>query len=534
MDLETLGKLPISEDQPTGTDIRYDPNFEELQAEVYKLSSPSVAGAIDWKKVVKLASDILAQRSKDLLVASYLAVALIYTEKEKGLSIGLKIYRDLLEQFWEGLYPPKSRIKGRVGAIKWWVEKTGIALVPFEEIPFPLDQVNQFLEDFEKIAQFLSQNLEQLPAISPLRDSFKRIAALSKEQAKQEVKKEVAPPPAPEKAKEEVIPTVVKKVEETRKAEIAEEISSVEDAQKVLDSGLQSIRQAVTYLREKDLSNPKTFRWTRIIAWSGVGILPSARDGLTEIPPPVSHFSDPILSLKSSGHDEGLVRSIEVGLPQCALWIDLNRFASEALTHLGEKYQKAHETICTETAFLIHRLPGLENLSFSDGTPFADEETKQWLKEIAFGPGSLTTAPSPASEPILSTRNEDLIEKERKEAQALIKKGKLPEAVERLQKRLNGSSSQKEKLLWRLALSELLVSNKQSKIVLPQLEQVLKDIDIYRLEEYDPALALKSLRVAWLGFHSQSDQTSKDKANEILQRIARIDLGEMIRLGKSS
>ena len=533
MDLETLGKSPIREDQPTGTDIRYDPNFEELQAEVDKLSSPSASGAIDWTKVANLASDILAKKSKDLLVASYLAVALIYTQKEKGLSVGLKIYRDLLEQFWEGLYPPKNRMRGRVGAIEWWVEKTGIALEPLEQIPFPLDQVNQFLEDLEKIDQFLSQNLDQRPAIYPIRDSFKRIAALSKEQAKQEVKKEASPPPTPEKAKEEVIPPAVKKVEEIRKAEIGKEISSVEDAQRVLDYGLQSIRQAVTYLREKDLSNPKNFRWTRIMAWSGVDILPSARDGLTEIPPPVSHFSDPLLALKSNGNYEALVRSIEVGLPQCPLWIDLNRFESEALTHLGEKCQKAHKTICTETAFFIHRLPGLENLSFSDGTPFADEETKQWLKEIAFGPGSVTTAPFLGSEPILSTRDEDPIEKEMGEAQALIKKGKLLEAVERLQFRLNSSSSQKEKLLWRLALSELLVSNKQSKVVLSELEQVLKDIDMYRLEEYDPQLALRGFRVVWLGFHSQSDQTSKDKANETLQRIGRIDLGEVIRLGKS-
>jgi type VI secretion system protein VasJ len=533
MNLESLGREPISAEHPTGTDIRYDPAFEELQAEIEKLSSPSAIGGLDWAKVVRLASDILAQKSKDLLVASYLAVALIYTQKEKGLSIGLKIYRDLLEQFWEGLYPSKSRMRGRVGAIEWWVEKTGIALEPLEQIPFPLDQVNQFLEDLEKIDQLLSQNLDQRPAISPIRDSFKRIAALSKEQVKQEVKKEVSPPPAPEKAKEEVIPTVVKKVEEIRKPEIAKEISSVEDAQRVLDYGFQSIRQAVTYLREKDLSNPKNFRWTRIIAWSRIDILPSARDGLTEIPPPVSHFSDPLLALKSSGNYEALVRSIEVGLPQCALWIDLNRFASEALIQLGEKYQKAHETICTETAFFIHRLPGLENLSFSDGTPFADGETKQWLREIALGPGSVTTAPFSTSKPILSAGNENPIEKEKGEAQALIKKGKLLEAVERLQEKLNSSSSQKEKLLWRLALSELLVSNKQSKVVLPHLEQVLKEIDIYRLEEYDPQLALRSLRVVWLGFHSQSDQTCKDKANETLQRIARIDLGEMIRLGKS-
>jgi type VI secretion system protein VasJ len=83
-----------------------------------------------------------------------------------------------------------------------------------------------------------------------------------------------------------------------------------------------------------------------------------------------------------------------------------------------------------------------------------------------------------------------------------------------------------------LALSQLLLNTKQSKLVLPNLEEILKDIDNYRLEEYDPKLALKGLKMIWLGMSSQSDQASKDKAMNVLNRIARLDLTEVIRLGK--
>ncbi|MBM4348244.1 MAG: type VI secretion system-associated protein TagF, partial [Deltaproteobacteria bacterium] len=195
-------------------------------------------------------------------------------------------------------------------------------------------------------------------------------------------------------------------------------------------------------------------------------------------------------------------------------------------------YQKAIEVVNQETAFLLHRLPGLENLSFSDGAPFADSETKQWLKEITLkGGGFEEPSSTPASLGIPQDKNP--IEKEVEAAQALIKKGKLLEAIEGLQQKFQQSPSQREKLLWRLALTQLLVKNKQVKVALPHLDQILKEIDFYRLEEYDPELAIKSLKAIWIGFSSQSDQLSKEKASEVLQRIAKLDLAEAIRIGKT-
>lgn len=77
MDLLVLGKEPIQPDQPAGQEARYTPEYEQLQAEIDKLSLPSASRGVDWRKVESLASVILAQKSKDLAVASYLTVALI-------------------------------------------------------------------------------------------------------------------------------------------------------------------------------------------------------------------------------------------------------------------------------------------------------------------------------------------------------------------------------------------------------------------------------------------------------------------------
>ncbi len=142
--------------------------------------------------------------------------------------------------------------------------------------------------------------------------------------------------------------------------------------------------------------------------------------------------------------------------------------------------------------------------------------------------------PSPLiPEPISATQEKEWSEKEVMEAQILIKKGKVLDAVERLQQKFHNSLSQKEKFLWRLSLAQLLVNTKQSKLILPHLEQILKDIDLYRLEEYDPELALKALKVVWLEWSAQSNQASKEKATEMLDRIAKLDLAEAIRMAKA-
>jgi type VI secretion system protein VasJ len=516
MNLELLGREPIRGEHPTGTDIRYDPAFEELQVEVNKLSSPLGISSVNWTNIIKLASDILAEKSKDLLVTSYLAVALIYNRQIEGFAIGLRVYQELLENFWDDLYPERNRMRARSGAIEWWLEKTETALKRFQQTTLPSDQLTSLRENVEKIDQFLSQHLEEPPSFSAIRDQLESLAA---------------PPPPPEQPKQEGPAAEEKGTRE--ETEASEAITSAEDAQTVLNDGLQKILNVAAYLWQSDLSNPQAYRWTRIAAWSMIDSLPQATDGQTRIPSPPGQIRNLLMDLRNEGNYESLLKSAEARVSEFIFWIDLNRFVSEALMNLGDPYQKAKDVVEQETANVMRRLPGLEDLSFSDGFPFADPETKQWLKGITPTVGFAAAGPLPISESLFKEQNEDLMGKEISEAQILIKKGKLLEAIEGIQIKSQTSLSKKEKLLWRLALCQLLLSTKQSRLVLPYLEQVIKDIDFFNLEEYDPKLALKGLKLVWAGLQSQSDPSVKGKADEILHRIAKIDWAEAIRMRKS-
>lgn len=526
MDLLSLGKEPINPDQPTGTDVRYEPEFEKLQAEIEKLSSPSAASGVDWKKVVELSSAILAEKSKDILVASYLAVALIRTRQIEGLAIGLRVFSDLLAEFWEDLYPSKKRMRGRVGAIDWWLEKSKTALSELRATPMPPEQLEQLTEDLGRIEQILKQHFDKPPSVEPVRKFIKSVPALSEEKPAEEAppsQEKPQPITAPERKPEKPPPSAPP-------AE-TEDITSEKDAQRILRFGLQKIHQVAAYLNEKDPMNSLSYRCTRLSVWSTVETLPPVLDGKTRISPPAPQAVKALHDLRQKGDWEALAKAAERRLAQFIFWLDLNRFVAEALVSLGGGYREAHDIVCRETAFLLHRLPGLGGLSFSDGMPFADPETKQWLKGIEFGASAVIDEPTFKVEFGLTDADEDQMAETIQKAQDLAKEKKFVEAVESLQEELRKSSSQKKTLQWRLALCQILMSSKQANLAAPHFEQVLQDIELYRLEEWDPDLALEVLKLVWVGFNTLTDKAYKSKAADILNRIARLDPAEALRVG---
>ena len=74
---------------------------------------------------------------------------------------------------------------------------------------------------------------------------------------------------------------------------------------------------------------------------------------------------------------------------------------------------------------------------------------------------------------------------------------------------------------------------KKYELALPHLDQIIREIDFFHLENYDSALALKGLKMVCEGLESKNDESLKSKKAEVLYRIAKIDMAEAIRLGKA-
>lgn len=528
MDLSALGKQPISTEKPAGSDVRYDPAYDELQTEVDKLSSPAAAGSVNWEKVGRFATDILMNKSKDLLVASYLAVALIHTRRNDGFTVGLKVYQELIERFWDEMYPQKVRMRGRVRAIEWWLEKTEAALKQARDLSFPPEQLTMIKEQLIRLDNFLGEHLESCPSLSPIKEFFN---GLTPEAAETKVIEQPARI-TPETPAEPPAVSAPPQQQEPHNEKSIKEITSRHEAGKALSAGLMKISEASFFLWQQDLASPQIYRLTRKTAWYAAEELPPANNGQTRIPAPPLQEKNLLFDLRNNGDAEALLKAAETRLPQYIFWIDLNRLAAEALARLGSRFEKARDAVCQETAFLLHRLPGLEELSFSDGTPFATPDTRQWLKGISLrGTPDAATA-SATEDSDRDAETEEVIENKIGELQQLVRKGKLIEAMEIVQQKLSKSASRRENLLWRLSLSRMLVDMGKSGLALPHLEQALRDIAWHGLETYDPNLAMRGLKLAWLAFDSQTDQKFKDQARDVLHQIGRFDMPEMVRLSK--
>jgi type VI secretion system protein ImpA len=110
IDIESL-LSEVSPEAPCGEDISYDASFLALEDMLRsKAGGGVVAGVEDqaeepnWREVREKSIELL-RRSKDLRVATYLALASLRMDGLAGLRDGLALILGLLERYWEHLYP---------------------------------------------------------------------------------------------------------------------------------------------------------------------------------------------------------------------------------------------------------------------------------------------------------------------------------------------------------------------------------------------------------------------------------------------
>lgn len=122
---------PISAAEPGGSNPSSDERYQELRLEVDKENSP-IGEAVVWARVEALGREILGKVAKDLLVAAYTAFALQKTRGVHGLAVGILVIDGLFDRFWDKMYPPVARLKGRGTALRWLLEHASGALQSYE------------------------------------------------------------------------------------------------------------------------------------------------------------------------------------------------------------------------------------------------------------------------------------------------------------------------------------------------------------------------------------------------------------------
>lgn len=119
---------PISDASPCGEDLSYSADFDAI-ARMREADDPSLdqgewvtpLKVADWPGVVRRSAELLAHRSKDLRLASWLTEALACTEGYPGLTRGLLFTAQLARAYWPHVHPlpDGGDQEERIGNIAW-------------------------------------------------------------------------------------------------------------------------------------------------------------------------------------------------------------------------------------------------------------------------------------------------------------------------------------------------------------------------------------------------------------------------------
>lgn len=521
-----LGRNPVSDASPVGEPVRYDEIFEQLQAQMDRIASLS-GEEVNWRAVVDLSTEILKNKSKDLLVMTYLTLGLFETEGYAGLVAGFDAYRELLAKYWEGCFPKIKPPQGRYNALQYLSDKilVQVELKGGQAKRMPAanekEAVHKCADACAALDQAVStafQSQPESPNMIPLTRAFKAL----KEKVGPLV---TAPPPAA--AAPAGAPTDEGAAAPSAPAAGAAGSGggvAIPDQFKNATQAVQAIKAIAKYFLGQDNKDPTGYRLMRTAMFGPISEPP--KDKI--IPGPPAQRRQFFENLASSGNWPQLLTEAEGQFATTPLWLDLQRFSALALKGLGPAYKAAHDAVVLEVVALFGRMPALFDVSFKEGAAFADGATKAWLDEAAAssggGGGGGGRAGGAAGDPVDAAVGG---------AKKLLAESKPLEAIALLSAQAAASGAGRDRFRAQLALGSLCLDMNKLPLAQSILEGLESQIDQYRLEEWEPSLSARVL----YDLHecltkSKPKPTPEDltRLAKVFSRLARLDPGAALKL----
>jgi type VI secretion system protein ImpA len=181
------------------------------------------------------------------------------------------------------------------------------------------------------------------------------------------------------------------------------------------------------------------------------------------------------------------------GEPCGRAWLDVHRYIWKASYEAG--YSAISASVIATLQSLLKDIPALSTWTLNDDTPTANAETQRWLEEMVIPkpPEPVVQEAVPPAEPehVYAEANEPHEPGEEASpdvldiAKDMIRRRQLPQAIQLLVRDAAQQPSGRARFLRRLQVAQLCVSAGQSKVAYPVLEELVKEIDQRRLEEWE-------------------------------------------------
>ncbi|MGH7496399.1 MAG: type VI secretion system domain-containing protein [bacterium] len=522
---------PISAQAPAGQDLSGHELYLKLQMEIGKVK-PNYDHCQSW------AEELLQEQSKDLNVITWLCFTWYRKEKIIGLKSGLLLMLKTLQQFGDRLHPADLAQRSR--AFNFLNRKQLAKILASEKIDASnAEQVRLLHTVFLKLKEEYRRQFSE-DSLRLFKELQETIAEHVKTAAEEELKKEQTRKaeksrPIAERMQERSAEQEAKSAPDKKPQATSITIGSFSDALPALKKALASSfeEQVEGKKRRKIPEDVNIYGLSRQLLWGKqTGLPPADKEGVTQIDGPTKEKQSYIQNFFRENNWDELIPEIEVRCmddERFKFWLEAQRFVVQALEGKGGKGRQAAEEIKFHLARLINRLPGLARLRFKDKTtPFAEQETVQWLEEevkgMLGGKGEERILP-----PIMGEDYEP-INKEYETACA-----QLPENFEKnaeaMQKASAGDIRRKGRFLRGLNLANFCLNAKQYELAKALLADLLKRIDEYHLTEWEPALCTAVWQSTYLANVKllQTDDQALQKASllaqqkELFERISLYD-----------
>ncbi|MEP4547351.1 MAG: type VI secretion system protein TssA [Saccharospirillum sp.] len=534
--LVSLAQEPIQGEAPAGISVKYEESFQKLESELAKQESLTAA-TVDWRLVEALGRTILAEQSKDILVASYLAMALIQNNGYAGMYQGFSLLQELSERWWEDMFPPLKRIRGRAAAVSWLIEKVSRYVESTPPSGPDLSVIPDLYEAISSLDQFLADKMadkapDMTGLIRPLRQLKKAADALEKQARVAAAKTAPAEPtpaeagageteasgnaatseaPAVTPAVAPAVPPAAPSATGPKTPDIQADVSSDADANKAIRQIQDALRKLSSYYAEAKPADGRRYRLARYALWLNVDSLPPNKDGKTQVPPPAKDLGSRLQQTLEQADFTGVVEQVEKQLVKSPYWFEGQRILLTAMDQLGGSHQAAAQVVRSELQGLLQRLPGLLDLSYSDGTPFADDATRFWLKQTIL---SFQEASGSGG------GQDDALGEAHQAAVKLAASGKVADAITELQKFAQHCGSRREEYHARLALAEVLMDSGQASAALPILDRLARHIEEYQLADWEPVFAKRCYQLLHLACQREANNEANDVESLKLRQAA--------------
>ncbi len=462
----------LGENDGAGPDLRYDRDHEVLRNEVGKLEALS-GGNVNWNMVAEVGTKMLATRSKDLLIATYVANAFYVQGGLASLPDALDLVTSICDGFWDAMHPNKARLRGRAAAVGWLIGRLDLGLPDHKVVAADRETLAKARDAAKRFATMVRDRFEEAaPSPRPILDHLER-HWLSLPPPAAPAPATPATPSAPTAAPQPTATTAAPAA--TASVQLSTATVTLADASQARDFLTKSgaaLTQAASTIFGAAPGDPLSYRLRRIGLYLPILDAPPPTSGLrTGLPPLPAPVRAQLETLAKNQKWDALLAEAEPTVGAHRFALDLHRYVAIALEGLG--HTDARDAVIHEIRALVARLPRLFELEHSDGAKLASEPTRALFAPPTGGGGGGASEDNAAIE----------------EAKSLAAGGKLHEALEALTKAQVGAAAGRDRFRMRLAMAKACVACGAQVAADGMLAALANDAASHGLDHWEPALA---------------------------------------------